>query len=93
MESLLACDGESGKLKKDNGDVGDLVGDATNRETLQSLRSCAVQCAGEVNNDVKDLVDAGGNTGGLEELAEAWTVLGALESADYRPLGHLGTLE
>ena len=79
-----------GSWKKDDGDVGDLVGDATNRETLQS---CAVQGAGEVNNDVEDLAHAGGNTGGLEELAEAWTVLGALESADYRPLGHLGTLE
>ena len=37
------------------------------------------------------LVDAGGSTGGIEELAEAWK--GVLKSADNRPVGHLGTLE
>ena len=52
-----------------------------------------VQGTGEVGDDVGDLVDAGSNTGGLEELAEASRFLGALESADKRTVGHLGTLE
>ena len=56
-------------------------------------RAGEVGGAGEADDDVGDLVDAGGSTGGLEELAEAWRFLGALESADNRPVGHLGTLE
>ena len=40
-----------------------------------------------------DLVDSGGNTGGLEEVAKAWKFLGVLESADHRSVGYLGTLE
>ena len=38
--------------------------------------------AWEVDNIVEDLVDASGNKGGLEELAEVFGFLGALESAD-----------
>ena len=62
-------------------------------EAFESSRSCGVQGAGEVRDDVEDLGDAGGSTGGLEELAEVWRFLGALESADNRPVGHFGTLE
>ena len=31
----------------------------------------------QADDDVKDLVNAGGDTGGLEELADAWRFLGS----------------
>ena len=53
----------------------------------------AIQGAEEVDHGVEDRVDVGGNTGGLEKLAEAWRFLGALESGDNKSVRYFGTLE
>ena len=46
---------------------------ATNSKTLEMLES--LEELEKADEDIGDLVDAGGTTGGLEELADAWRFL------------------
>ena len=55
--------------------LGVLKKPVTNWKTLEMSESLEELEKG--NNDVGDLVDAGGDTGGLEELADVWRFLGS----------------
>ena len=48
---------------------------ATNWKTLEMSKS--LEELEKADNDIGDLVDAAGNTGGLEELADAWRFSGS----------------